>query len=740
MSETKDENISELQFVKGIGPFRAKALAKEGISSAYDLMNFFPRDYIHRDRVDSIKALEVKLRQVDSISLDDEFNFSNLRTEVTVIGQIVDKEERRIRANKKMLKLKISDGKGSAMIVFWSYVDYFSKIYKEGQTIIVSGQPELSYNRIQFTHPEIEKFDSDDATLISSGGILPVYRLPQSFKNAKISMKILRQAMSIVLDKVIDSVKETLPDYIIEKYHLPDRRESIRNLHFPKTFRDVSIAKKRMKFEEILFFELMLIAKRKKIKTVEKSYLINPKSQRARELVDSLPFELTRDQKKVLREIAEDLQSGKPMNRLLQGDVGSGKTIVAILSMLMAIDNGCQTALMVPTEILAEQHYHSLSNFLKDMDIDIVQLLGGQRVKVRRKILEEISEGKANIIVGTHAMFQSDIVYNNLGLIVIDEQHRFGVAQRSQLMELGKQSNSEGLVPHIIVMSATPIPRTLSLTAYGDLDISIINEKPKNRKPIITKVVFENQMPSVYDFIKDQLKEGKQAYIVYPLVEKSDKLELKAATEQFEKIKNDVFKEFKCGLLHGQMFWYEKEDAMKSFLNKEFDVLVATTVIEVGIDVTNATIMLIENAERFGLSQLHQLRGRVGRGSEQSYCFLNTKDNFQYEIRKNKSDISDRKAVIVRLKTMEETDDGFKIAEVDLKLRGPGDLMGTRQAGLPSFRFIDIVNDTKIIEIARKEAESIIDDDPKLKKTENILLRKEIIKQYKENPNYFDTA
>jgi ATP-dependent DNA helicase RecG len=429
------------------------------------------------------------------------------------------------------------------------------------------------------------------------------------------------------------------------------------------------------------------------------------------------------------------------MNGLLQGDVGSGKTIVALLSIMIAIENGCQTVFLAPTEILAEQHFHVIKNYMEGFNINVVQLLGGQKKKIRNDILMDIQSGKANIVVGTHALFESEIEYNQLGLIIIDEQHRFGVAQRAKLKELAKKSfKGEEISPHILVMSATPIPRTLSMTVYGDLDVSIIREKPKNRKAIQTKIVFESQLDFVYEFIRKEIEKGRQAYIVYPLVEKSEKMELKAATEQYERISNEIFPNFKCGLLHGQMFWYEKEDAMKAFLNKEYDILVSTTVIEVGIDVANVTVMLIENSERFGLSQLHQLRGRIGRGSEQSYCFLATKDNYQYALKRFNDKSEDRKAVFIRLKTMEKTDDGFKISEDDLKLRGPGDVLGTRQSGLPAFKFLDLVSDGDLISQARHEAEIILKNDPELNEKNNKILKDEFTKLYLADNNYFDIA
>lgn len=742
MADSKKEKISELQYIKGVGPVRAEALAKDGILTQKDLLNYFPRDYIDRNAVTSFKALSVKLRQEDLFekkSLPKDFS---LRNEIITIGQITDSQEKHFGKNRKMLKLTIADGSGGfANIIFWSYTDYYKKTYPVGEMVSISGRAELDMvGRITFNHPEIEKFHPDDEKLYREGRILPVYPMTQTMKSARWNMRVLRQVVYSAIENQLTQIKENLSQQILNKFKLITRSDAFFQLHFPDNIEIVNRAKYRMKFEEVFFFELFLAIRQKKSKVSEPGIMMNPKSPRARKLYESLPFNLTKDQKKVIREITDDMKSGCPMNRLLQGDVGSGKTIVAILTMLDVIDNGYQVAIMAPTEILAEQHYHTFKEYMSEFNINIVQLLGGQKTKARNQILDNIKSGSANIVVGTHAMFESSVTYKNLGLVVIDEQHRFGVAQRSQLKKLGEESHSEYRVPHILVMSATPIPRTLSMTLYGDLDVSIIREMPLNRKPINTKVIFESQLPDIFDYIKKEISKGHQAFIVYPLVEKSEKLELKSAVEHFEMLKNDVFPELKCGLLHGQMLWYEKEDTMKAFLNKQYDILIATTVIEVGIDIPNATVMLINNAERFGLSTLHQLRGRVGRSSLQSYCFLATKDNYRFEMKRKDIQEEERKSAIIRLKTMEETTDGFSISEVDLKLRGPGDVLGTRQSGLPAFKFLDLVRDADIITEARREAFSIIEDDSHLRKPQNEILRNEFINLYKEGKHYFDIA
>ncbi len=729
-----------LQYLKGVGPKKAEILMKEGFYNCKDLINYFPRSYIDRDRVDSLKALSVKLlkdKNYDEIDITD----FNLKSEVTVLARVADIQSKEF-GKRGFLKIIIRDDSGGkASIMFWNYVDYYKKLYKIDDLLSVSGKVEIdSYNQIVFNQPEIQKFDEDTDEDEFKSSIMPVYRITDKMKRSGINNKNLRTIINNAISRELGNVKETLPEFILNIFGYVGLSETIRALHFPNNFTEVLNARNRMKFEEIFFFELYLALRHSGIKIEEKGIEINPKSPTARKVYEDLPFELTSDQKKVIREISDDMKSGKPMNRLLQGDVGSGKTIVAMLGMLSAIDNGYQVALMAPTEILAEQHYHTFLNLLKGYDIKIVQLLGGQKKKVRQQVLSEIASGQANIIIGTHSLFESTVFYNKLGLAVIDEQHRFGVNQRSDLKELAKRSHQQGLSPHILVMSATPIPRTLALTVYGDLDVSVIRQMPKNRKPIKTKVVFESQLEKVYEFIKEEIKFGRQAYIVFPLVEKSEKLELKSAVEHFELLANEVFREYKCGLLHGQMFWYEKEEVMSGFLKKEYDIVVATTVIEVGIDIPNASVMLINNAERFGLSQLHQLRGRVGRGAEQSYCYLATKENFKYEFNRKGVDEEDQKSNIIRLKTMERTTDGFEISEVDMRLRGPGDVLGTRQSGLPAFKFLDLIGDTELISLAKRTAFDIIAADPKLINPENRELKVSYQEKYKNEFNYFDIA
>ncbi len=706
------------------------------------MLYYFPKSYLSRSTISSIRDLSSKLQKEFAFSQISSEKLSNdfiMRSEVTIIGEIYQKNEITFGKNRSFLKLVLKDGSGkNANIVFYNQAKYFNKIYEKGQILAVSGKPEIDKYGITFAHPDIEIIEDEEINEYKDGKILPKYRLSELMVKVGIGLKLLRNVMKIVIQKELNFIEETLPEKIINDFGLPEIKKAILSLHFPEDEKILAKAKYRIKLEELFFYQINLALAKAKLAQTETSPEINPKSKLARTVYEGLPFELTSDQKKVIREITDDLNKSVPMNRLLQGDVGSGKTIVALLTMLAVIENGYQVALMAPTEILAEQHYQSLKKFFNDLDIEVVQLLGGQKVKLRREVKDKISTQEAKVIIGTHALFQADINYNKLAYVIIDEQHRFGVSQRADLKKSAQKSFGEqNLSPHILVMTATPIPRTLTMSVYGDLDVSVIKSMPKNRKPISTKIWFDSKVDTAYQFIKDEIQKGRQAYLVFPLVEISEKVEAKSAIEHYERLSATVFKDYKCGLLHGQMFWYEKEDVMKAFLNKEFDLLISTTVIEVGIDVPNASVMMIENAERFGLSQLHQLRGRVGRGSEQSYCILMTKDHFEYQLKNKSIPLEEKKAALIRLKTMEDTTDGFEISEVDLKLRGPGDMLGTKQAGLPEFKFADIIKDTDIMHEARKLAQSILKDDPKLRNPENAMIRKFFLKLRKQGKNSF---
>jgi len=741
---SKKEIISEVQFIKGIGPKKASILKSQGISTYYDLLRFFPKSYIVRSNSSSIASLAMELKKESKLAFQEiDLKSISLHNHNQIVGKVVNKKIKELGPKRKILILTLADDSPvRCEVVFFNRINLFDQIYKTGQLLFVSGIASSDkYSPVKFIHPEIEIIQEEEKEIYLKDGIVPKYKMPDIFVKNSISQNIIRNAIQHIFDKNLVTLSENLPNYLIEKYNLLPISQTFKELHFPSSLHNLEKAKFRMKFEEILLFELALLSLRKTQKTIEKGIIISKKTPNVVKLYKSLPFKLTQDQIQAIKTIFEDFQSGKPMNRLLQGDVGSGKTLVAIFTMIAAIDNGYQVAIMAPTELLAEQHQKTMQRFLKDYGINVELLVSGLNARRRREVYENIASGKANIICGTHSLFQSAVQFNKLAYIVIDEQHKFGVNQRAELLNIARKSHLEGdIYPHVLVMSATPIPRTLSMTLYGDLDVSIIRQKPANRKPIKTKVVFDQNRQQIYDFIKNELKAGRQCYYVFPLVEKSEKMQLKAATEFYKHLQKNIFPEFRIGLLHGQMFGYEKDDTMIDFLNRKYDILVATVIIEVGIDVPNATIIVIEDAERFGLAQLHQLRGRVGRSELQSYCFLFTKNEYQFQINKANLNVSNHKAAIIRLKAMELTNDGFEISEIDLKLRGPGDILGQRQSGLPNFKYIDLVNDGEIISQTRRLAASILDNDPHLSLPENVLLKKALQNYIVDRNNYYRIA
>ena len=741
---SKKEIISEVQFIKGIGPKKASILKSQGISTYYDLLRFFPKSYIVRSNSSSIASLAMELKKESKLAFQEiDLKSISLHNHNQIVGKVVNKKIKELGPKRKILILTLADDSPvRCEVVFFNRINLFDQIYKTGQLLFVSGIASSDkYSPVKFIHPEIEIIQEEEKEIYLKDGIVPKYKMPDIFVKNSISQNIIRNAIQHIFDKNLVTLSENLPNYLIEKYNLLPINQTFKELHFPSSLHNLEKAKFRMKFEEILLFELALLSLRKTQKTIEKGIIISKKTPNVVKLYKSLPFKLTQDQIQAIKTIFEDFQSGKPMNRLLQGDVGSGKTLVAIFTMIAAIDNGYQVAIMAPTELLAEQHQKTMQRFLKDYGINVELLVSGLNARRRREVYENIASGKANIICGTHSLFQSAVQFNKLAYIVIDEQHKFGVNQRAELLNIARKSHLEGdIYPHVLVMSATPIPRTLSMTLYGDLDVSIIRQKPANRKPIKTKVVFDQNRQQIYDFIKNELKAGRQCYYVFPLVEKSEKMQLKAATEFYKHLQKNIFPEFRIGLLHGQMFGYEKDDTMIDFLNRKYDILVATVIIEVGIDVPNATIIVIEDAERFGLAQLHQLRGRVGRSELQSYCFLFTKNEYQFQINKANLNVSNHKAAIIRLKAMELTNDGFEISEIDLKLRGPGDILGQRQSGLPNFKYIDLVNDGEIISQTRRLAASILDNDPHLSLPENVLLKKALQNYIVDRNNYYRIA
>nr|MBP9096462.1 ATP-dependent DNA helicase RecG [Ignavibacteria bacterium] len=559
---------------------------------------------------------------------------------------------------------------------------------------------------------------------------IPVYKLSGVLKKTFIKplllSKIVFNAFRELLNQNFSLVDETLPPDILKENNLISKKDAILRINFPHTIEQVEIARQRLAFEEIFFLEIVLALRKNNLHNTIKGIKFEKDFHPVIEEVKKvLSFELTGAQKRVINEIYKDMNSERVMNRLLQGDVGSGKTIVALIAIMIAVDNGFQTAFMCPTEILAEQHYKTITDFITKINearegsdkekIKVSILIGGQKKKLRGEILEDIQTGKSDIVIGTHALFQDKVEFKNLGFVVIDEQHKFGVMQRARLKQKGEN-------PDTLVMTATPIPRTLSLTYYGDLDVSIIDELPKGRIPIKTAIRYDDDKLQIFEFVKEQIKEGRQVYIIYPIIDESEKLDLKSAEENYKELKERFFTQYSVDMIHGRMLWYEKEEVMDRFKNKQSDILVATTVIEVGIDIPNASVMIIEEAQRFGLSQLHQLRGRVGRGAEQSYCILiaRTENN------------SDNEDYIKRLKIMEETTDGFKIAEADMEIRGPGEFFGIRQSGVLNFSSMDLVKDKDIVVKAKDIAFKIIEEDPQLRKPEHEVIRKAFVNNYED--------
>ncbi|MCC7436992.1 MAG: ATP-dependent DNA helicase RecG [Armatimonadetes bacterium] len=719
-------DLFPLQFVKGIGPARAAALAEAGIRTVRDLLLFTPKAYLDRRTV-------LPLRQTRLLLGGEE----GIPDQITAIVEIRRMQILESGRGQKRLVIRVSDQTGEANLVFFQGAQYFIKSYQVGDILAISGPAELFSGMLQWTHPEIEKLEEEEKGLIHSGRIIPQYRETARMKSAGLSSRSVRKLMEATFQRyVAEELRETLTDELIREYNLLPFADAVYQMHFPGDEELLQRALYRMKFEELFFFELGLAYRKEVELSAEPGISFDTHSTLARRLLDQLGFELTSAQRRSMKEILADMEKPTAMNRLLQGDVGSGKTIVAVLAMLVAVQNGYQCAMMVPTEILSEQHTRTLQRLLEGLPVKVTQLVGGQKKRIRGEILYQLRNHETNIIVGTHALFQQEVEYANLGLVVIDEQHRFGVEQRAQLRNKGRR-------PDTLIMTATPIPRTLTMTLYGDLDVSIIDELPAGRKPIRTAIRFEHQLDTVWSFVRSEVMAGRQAYVVYPLVEKSEKLELKSAVEHYEFLKESTFPDLRLGLLHGQMLWYEKEDTMRDFLERKVDILIATTVIEVGIDVPNASVMVIENAERFGLSQLHQLRGRVGRGADQSYCILLTKDHYRYQMRRGLSPNEarqERRAAIRRLAAMAETNDGFRISEIDLELRGPGDVVGTRQSGLPEFRHANLVTDGPIVGAARDAAFGIIRRDPELALPTNQRIAKAFQESLKRSLQYADVG
>ena len=680
MSSILDQDI---QFLPGIGTKTKEILSKElGIRSYGDLLEYYPYKYVDRSKI---------------------FHISELTSDMPFVqlkGKILSYEEVDIGKRNKMLVAHFSDGYGVADLVWFRSAQYIIKNYKVGTEYIVFGKPSTYNGRFQFAHPDI-----DDASKlqISEMGMQPFYGLTENMKKrGYTSRSIERITRNLV--SILPPLPETLPDFIVNRLHLVSRDAALRMIHYPHSHQEMQKAQVRLKFEELFYVQLNILRYASDQRRKYRGYIFN----RIGDIFNGfyahhLPFELTGAQKRVMHEIRADMCSGRQMNRLLQGDVGSGKTLVALMTMLIALDNGYQACLMAPTEILAEQHLQTIRDLLQGMDIRVELLTGIVKGKKRKEILDGLTTGDIQILIGTHAVIEDPVAFHRLGVAVIDEQHRFGVAQRAKLW--AKSENP----PHVLVMTATPIPRTLAMTIYGDLDVSVIDELPPGRKPIQTLHKFDNQLTSLYQSIRRQINLGRQVYIVFPLIKENEKIDLKNLEEGYETLKQ-AFPEFRLSKIHGRMKSAEKEAEMEQFVKGKTQILVATTVIEVGVNVPNASVMVILDAQRFGLSQLHQLRGRVGRGCDQSYCILVTSYKLSEETRK-------------RIDIMCDTNDGFRIAEADLKLRGPGDLEGTQQSGMAfDLKIANIARDGQLVQLARTEAQAIIDADPQCEHPQNSLL------------------
>ncbi len=690
-----DQNV---MYLPGVGPKKKEILSKElGIQTWRDLLEHFPYKYVDRSRI----------YRISEISGDMPF--------VQIRGRMLGYDEYAMGARKKRIVGHFSDGYGVVDLVWFQGAQYIYKNYPIGKELIVFGRPTVYGGRYQFAHPDI-----DDASQLqlSDMGMQPYYMTTERMKKAGINSRAMEKMTKTLVTKLPETLPETLPPYITGPLHLISRLEALRQIHYPHNAREMQQARYRLKFEELFYVQLNILRYASDHRRKYCGYIFSRAGAQLNDFYrNHLPFDLTNAQKRVVREIRDDMASGRQMNRLLQGDVGSGKTLVALMAMLIAIGNGYQACIMAPTEILAEQHLATIRQMLGDMDIHVELLTGVVKGRRRADILDRLSKGEIDILVGTHAVIEDAVVFARLGLAVVDEQHRFGVAQRARLW-----AKSE-MPPHILVMTATPIPRTLAMTLYGDLDVSVIDELPPGRKPIQTLHKYDTQTTSLYQGIRQQIDSGRQVYIVYPLIEESEKSDLKNLEDGFEAMR-EIFPQYRLSKVHGRMKPKDKDAEMQRFASGETQILVATTVIEVGVNVPNASVMVILDAQRFGLSQLHQLRGRVGRGAEQSYCILVTTFKLSEETRK-------------RIDIMCETNDGFRIAEADLKLRGPGDLEGTQQSGIAfDLKIADIARDGQIVQLAREQAQAIIDRDPECSSNEYKMLWDRLKELRKSNVNW----
>lgn len=683
-----------IQYIRGVGPKRAQTLGRLGIHTVRNLLYYFPRTHQDRSRVEKI---------------------SNLTSGTTAMvkGIVFNIKSFRTRGWKSIFEASVGDGT-SILQVKWFNRPYQSEIFQVDDHVFLYGKVSSYKQSLQMVNPEYEIASEEDVPG-KSVGILPVYSLTENMRQVS-----FRKLVKTVVDEHFHKVEDIFTDDIIRKHKFVPVTYAIKNIHFPDSLDSLEESKRRLKYEEFFLFETAMALRKRSIKEVDGiKFKIGPNVEK--HIYDLFPFKLTNSQQNVIRDIHDDMCSERPMNRLLQGDVGSGKTAVAVYALFAAIANGFQTAFMAPTEILAEQHYRTLGVMLSKAEVKILLLTGGANAKTRKDNIERIKQGDINLVIGTHALIEKDVEFKKLGLIVIDEQHKFGVMQRTRLRQKGHKPQ-----PDVLVMTATPIPRSLSLTVFGDLDISTIDELPPGRTPVKTYRVTASKEKAAYEFIRKEIEKGRQAFVVYPLVDESEKLDLKSATVEAQRLKDETFPELRVGLLHGQLRSDVKDLIMTDFINHKYDILVSTIVIEVGIDVPNATVMAIEHAERFGLAQLHQLRGRIGRSSHQSYCLL-------FGI---PGSLESRQ----RIATMLETNDGFKIAEEDLRLRGPGEFFGTRQHGLPEFKIGDIINDYAILKLAREDAFKLVNECRKSKSLKKQTLLKRITESFKDKLDLINTG
>ncbi|MDR3351079.1 MAG: ATP-dependent DNA helicase RecG [Prevotellaceae bacterium] len=691
---------NDIKYLAGVGPKRGELLFKElGIATFEDLLYTFPFRYIDRTKFYTVSELTPDLPYIQ------------LR------GKIIRFQEAGYGKGQKRYIAYFSDGTGVIELVFFRGLKWIREKLKPGVEYIVFGKPAVFNGKLNLVHPEVDEPQTDSQPLQSA--LQGVYSSTETLQNNGLGQRAFLRLQASLAHAVLDKITETLPEYLLRQYHLMPLREALFNIHFPQSAERLQQAQYRLKFEELLYLQLGLLRVRNNRKESSRGFVFNTVGGHFNDCYRRLPFALTDAQKRVIKEIRKDMATGRQMNRLLQGDVGSGKTLVALLCMLIAVDNGYQSCIMAPTEILAQQHFENIQDFLRGSAVHAGLLTGSTKKKERRALHEQLLDGSLHLLIGTHALIEDAVQFKNLGFVVIDEQHRFGVEQRARLWSKNEQP------PHVLVMTATPIPRTLAMTVYGDLDVSVIDELPPGRQPVKTLHFNDSQRLRVFGFMKEQVKAGRQIYVVYPLIKESEKMDFKNLEDGYESITRAFpLPEYVTAIVHGQMTAENKHFEMQRFIRGEAHIMVATSVIEVGVNVPNATVMVIESAERFGLSQLHQLRGRVGRGAEQSYCILMTGHKLSAETRK-------------RMQLMVSTGNGFKIAEADLQLRGPGDLEGTQQSGIAfNLRITDLAKDGKLLEFTRNLAEKILEKDPRLSNENNERLIARLKQLRKKNKDY----